>query len=355
MGDGNNTLKCATTLSVGTILHSRLETNLDVDFYSIEVNDLEGTYTFLTFDQGINICSVDTTLILYDSDGRTVLSSNDNASTIDGPVPDPCSALNGRFSRSDTYYLLIRSSNTGTPKVGDYSVSLSFDADYIDLPSGVLSYWRLDNEGDGVLDHAGNHNLTGSVASTDGYFSQARGPFLRDNYFRVGHDDFAQKYFIAEVWFKTGRSVEQYIVGNVSGSANRGGWGWQIRFNLNKLRWSFCSSYSCHNSSSNTNVNDDNWHYAVLALINTSHDTKVRLYLDGVHQTNADYNATNTDMRPRSSIVIGRRRDHASRYFRGAIDDVVFWNNPPRTWSEVDQIVANRWNNGSPKYYKKKK
>jgi len=125
-GDGNESAACATTITPGNAIHSTISQNVDVDYYKLTVSDTVGTYTFLTYDGGTSICSLDTTLILYGTDGTTVLSSNDNASTVSGPVPNPCSAINGVFSVTGTYYLRVASSAIGSPRTGPYTVRVTF-------------------------------------------------------------------------------------------------------------------------------------------------------------------------------------------------------------------------------------
>ena len=126
VGDGNNKPECATKLSLGHPFHSQINIDTDVDFYSFDVES-EGIYTILTYDQGENLCSLDTTLILYGSDGKTILSSNDDASDINAPVPDPCSAIRGVLRSNGVYFIRVKSSALGRHLVGDYTVKVSFD------------------------------------------------------------------------------------------------------------------------------------------------------------------------------------------------------------------------------------
>lgn len=125
-GDGNETPACATTILPATPVNSTISQDTDVDYYKIAISDTMGTYTILTYDGGTSICSLDTTLILYGTDGTTVLSSNDNASTISGPVPDPCSTINGVFSANGTYYVRVASSAIGSPRTGPYTLRVTF-------------------------------------------------------------------------------------------------------------------------------------------------------------------------------------------------------------------------------------
>lgn len=362
-GDGDDNISCATPLNLGKPIHSTISIESDVDYYSFSVLDKEGTYSFLIFDQAANLCNIDSILILYKKDGTTVLSANNDASSVNGPVPDPCSSIDVTFPSMGKYYLRVSTSNLNLPKTGPYSIQAFFTPDYIARPAGILTHWTLDAGNGGATDSMGRLDLTryGTLLpAATGIFNLGRGPFSFSNYYYAFKQDNLQflrkQYFIAEVWFKTSSTATQGIIGNYYYNT---GWGLEILSSDRKLRWTlgkgYCNPTCYYTGSSGATVTDGQWHYAVLARINTNESTNTRLYLDGVRQANGDFWVSNftTD----KDIYIGKLRGSASAItstysFSGVLDDILFWHNPPTTWAEVNKIVANRWSSGSPKYYK---
>ncbi len=325
-----------------------------MDYYALTVTDTAGTYTFLTYDLATNICSLDTTLILLSTDGTTVLSSNDNASTVSGPVPNPCSTINGRFNSPGKYYIRVAGSGIGSPNTGNYTIRVTFNADYLSYPTGLTTHWKMDETTGGIADSRGTYPLTanGTTNSIAGYFGNARGPYhTASTNFRNNNSVFATQYFLVEFWMKSADSFNlQGLVGNFAWGGSGSGTGWSVLIQNPSLRL-YLSNGTTTVVTSTANVFDDQWHYVVVAKINTVDSVKVRMYVDGQSRSEAT-STLSTLWQVNSFFTVGSYYDNIDRYFRGYLDDVVFWANPPTTWAEVDQIVANRWNSGSPKYYK---
>ena len=359
--DGNDTIDCASAVAVNGSVNGQISSDTDLDFYKVVVTDTIGTYRFQVYDAATNICSLDSTLILYDSDKTTVLSSNNNASSIGSPVPDPCSAINGVFSQPGTFYLRVAGNATGSPKTGNYTLGVVFNSLSIAYPAGVQSHLKADETSGGMIDAKGYLNLTqyGTVGTTTGIFGKARGGnFSGSNYFTGGDSSkFNSVYFMVEFWMKTtSTGIQQYIIDNsywyFNGSYSNF-WGWQIvQTSTNTIQVGTGDGGSVLLKTASTNIADGNWHYVVVARINTTDPVKMRVYIDNVRQTSADNQYSYVSFNG-SGFWVGRDFYYYTPepYF-GYIDDIVYWNSPPTTWNDVETAIASRWNGGNPKQYK---
>lgn len=359
--DGNDTIACATSISINGAINGQIASETDLDFYKVTISDTIGTYRFQVYDAATNICSLDSTLVLYDSDQTTVLSSNNNASAIGGPVPDPCSAINGVFSQNGTYYLRVAGNATGSPKTGNYTLGIVFTSMSITYPSGVQAHLKADETSGAMIDAKGYQNLTqyGTVGTTTGTFGTARGGnFSGSNYFRGGDPSkFNSVYFMVEFWMKTtSTGIQQYIIDNsywyFNGSYSNF-WGWEIlQTTSNTIQIGTGDGGSVLLTAGTKNIADGNWHYVVVARINTTDPVKLRLYIDNVRQTSAETTYSYLSFNG-SGFWVGRDFYYYTPepYF-GYIDDIVYWNTPPTTWNDVEAAISNRWNGGSPKQYR---
>lgn len=212
-------------------------------------------------------------------------------------------------------------------------------------PATLHSYWKMDESSGGVANskQTSGYDLTqvGSVGTTTGKLSGARGQFDDNNYFYVNRSNsnstaYDTQTFLLDFWFKCSvTGAYQYLASK----------GWMIRINAdNTLLFYADSTVFSYNIGSYLN---GNWNHIAVGM----NSSQARLYINGALMTSA----SNVGYNPQSvNLLFGRRPFSAGtgEYFQGYLDDFAFWSNIGSLgWTTIEAVIAQRWNAGAGKVY----
>ncbi len=159
--DHGNNAADSTFVQTDATLFGDIEIVADQDWFNF-LGQAGIQYTFATELLG----NSDTSLVLYDTDGVTVLASDDDGG------PGLASLLNWTAPSQGTYYIAVRGFDTET---GDYSISMSDTA----IPTGEIRGTKWDDiNADGIHD-AGEPGLEGWIIFIDENRNRRREPSER--------------------------------------------------------------------------------------------------------------------------------------------------------------------------------
>jgi len=210
----------------------------------------------------------------------------------------------------------------------------------------LAAWWKLDDEGTGtVIDSSGNgHDGTifGGTAFVPGILDEAlefdgNNDYVNiDGYQGIVGDGTNTPSFSVTAWVRKkgplGGDGEIVGWGN-TGTGNR----MEFRFNSGNNRVRIESGGG--NAQNDTDLTTDEWHHVALTVReNSTYDSGVNFYLDGLDDT-----SPNTDPDPihptgNFDVKIGLRYNEDARLFTGLIDDVRIYDKK-LTGTEVEDII----------------
>lgn len=186
-------------------------------------------------------------------------------------------------------------------------------------PSPV-GWWKFDGD---LLDSSGNDRngtLNGNPTLVPGYFKEALefhgnpDHVVMEGYQGVVGDGTDTPDWSVAAWVRTSANGE--IVGwGSTGGGNR----MEFRINNGRTR----AEGGGGNTQGDTTMNDGEWHHIAMTVApNSTYNSGVNLYLDGVLDTR-----TNTDPDPfhptaNFEVRLGRRYNNTDRWYTGLIDDL---------------------------------
>ncbi|MDD3160006.1 MAG: LamG domain-containing protein, partial [Candidatus ainarchaeum sp.] len=192
------------------------------------------------------------------------------------------------------------------------------------LRNGLVGYWPLDvNAGD--YSGNGNNGTVSGATLIDGNVNGAYSFNGSGNYIRLPDSDlfnFGTGDFSIAFWFKNTGTTGLFpaIVSSVGGWSS-GAVG--LRHNnttySNKLSFHFYPADPLLNSV--TTYTNNLWHHAVL----TRNGTQFTLYMNGESKSTAT-SSTSFDLANGGGVYFGYGFDGSNSYWKGAIDEVIFWN-----------------------------
>ena len=200
-----------------------------------------------------------------------------------------------------------------------------------------VGWWKLDGD---LLDSSGNDRngtLNGSPTFVPGVYSEALefhgnpDRVVMEGYQGVVGDGTDTPAWSVAAWVRTTGNGE--IVGwGSTGGGNR----MEFRINNGRTR----AEGGGGNTQGDTTVNDGQWHHIAMTVApNSTYNSGVNLYLDGVLDTR-----TNTDPDPYHPVAnfdvrFGQRYNNTDRWYTGLIDDLRIYDKE-LTLGEVQEAMA---------------
>lgn len=204
---------------------------------------------------------------------------------------------------------------------------------YGDLGSGLVSYYKLDNDDltDAMLRHNGTNtgttNVSGKILSGRDMDTNDEIKIIETSLLRFGTSPFT-----INLWFSEDAAAAKSIMGKANGGAP---YGWSIRYNGSAATWTgTAGSATCFGGN---NLEDGNYHMITIRR-NSTTATGIQLFVDGVIKsfcTGADnYNAAD-------NLTLGIVPYQTA--VDGQIDEVAIWN---RSLSDAE-IQTTLYNSGA--------
>lgn len=191
-------------------------------------------------------------------------------------------------------------------------------------PSGMVSYWKLDQTTGPVVDSYDNHNGTtlGNVTrGIDGQYLNAFDFDNTDDYVIIPSFDFGNADFSVEAWVKA-VSEPNYdpIVSRSSGS----GLEWVLRVDPSGVPAFYITivAFADVSVTGTTLINDSNWHH----VVGVREDDVLKIYVDGA--LDATGASTDWDANNLQDIWIGawNRWQPNNPHYDGSIDEVAIYD-----------------------------
>lgn len=220
---------------------------------------------------------------------------------------------------------------------------------FISFPQYVHSYWKMDATSGGEVNYrtTSGYDLSqsGSISSSSGVISNSRGTYSDSNFFEWSSGGssstvYDTNNFIFEFWFKH-NTTSGAICGKSGGSS-----GWWVDLTGGVLTFVLWGITGIAAASA---YNDNNWHYCVVGCRNSSGANEARMYVDNVSVGTPQTGATWT--KDTGNLMVGKRSSVTTAAFNGYLDEIAYWNTVPSTWTEIESIILQRWNNGIGKSY----
>ena len=211
--------------------------------------------------------------------------------------------------------------------------------------SHLAAWWKLDDEGAGtVIDSSGNgHDGTifGGATFVPGILGEAlefdgNNDYVNiDGYQGIVGDGTNTPAFSVTAWIRKqgplGGDGEIVGWGN-SGTGNR----MEFRFNSGNNRIRIESGGG--NAQNDTELTTDQWHHVALTVReNSTYESGVNFYLDGLDDTRANTDSDPIHPTGNNDVKIGLRYNEDARLFTGLIDDVRIYD-LKLTGTEVQDI-----------------
>ncbi len=319
-------------------------------FNNLTINDTAGTGTWTLADRlNVNSNPSTTPSTLTITNGILDVRGSLGDSSVDYTLhASKWTQTGGTFTcRSGTVVLDSIVDATFTP-------SSSFNILRIEDPSesGLVGYWKFDEEnGTIAFDSSGNSN-TGTLTNTPSRSYTVNGTIVFDNpesmsfdgvddYVSVGDADVFDfsGAFSLEAWVYAESTDPGYIKGIVAKETGDSGDGFSIGQYGGQWAWWVSGSYIV----TSTNFSLNNWHHIV--GVYSGAGSNLHLYADGqeVGTPTAATLINNND-----ELTIGRwiRDGAAQRYWDGSIDDVRIYDRA-LSETEVANLYAGRYASGA--------
>ncbi len=253
-----------------------------------------------------------------------LVSSSQTEEDITAPLIEfiPPTPKDGSSRVEDNVKIKVSSTDAGR---GDSNISV-----LIDFNNSLVSWWRMDDwDGDTIIDHMGRNDGTShGTVQVDGYMGSAMS--FAGGYMEVEHDGslnpaheitYAAWIYSAEPQIAWTRAIE--MAGSVFALVNHGSHdGFYVQMRIDGIIAMTPVARAVHGV----------WtHWAVT----WKSGDPIRLYRDGRQVAFSDA-YPGTMSKTDGSLQLGRKHGHATRFFKGMIDDVMIFN---RALSE-DEIKA---------------
>jgi ketosteroid isomerase-like protein len=215
-------------------------------------------------------------------------------------------------------------------------------------PSGLLSYWKLDEtSGSTYADYVGTNNATSTNAPTPTTGRVNGGKLFNGTSNgiiapRIAAYDFGTNTsFTFEAWIK--HSAGSYVSEEVA--VERKSASSSLAINL-KFNYTRAISFSVRNTASeifvatgSTVLYDNNWHHIV--GVRDAAANQLRVYVDGILESTVSAVYTAGFTSATEGISIGWRSSAGTNYFNGTIDEVAIYN------TALDAAtISKHYNNG---------
>ena len=222
--------------------------------------------------------------------------------------------------------------------------------------SGLVGYWRFENESLGYATDYSGWNNTGTLTNMNNAGNATSGPTAGrfgggmqfdgvNDYVSVPHQSyFTQAPFTAEAWVKfnqlaTGKNEHEFVLVKKHSVSPYSSWSISMRNSststANKIRFAIYNSTSNYvyvdsNSAATTNV----WYHIVVRL---DENYNMRLFINGVQQSETDNSGSLFNSN--STLLIGS--DLTSSRTNGTVDEVQIWNRS-LTADEVNELYQSK-------------
>jgi hypothetical protein len=215
-------------------------------------------------------------------------------------------------------------------------------------PSGIISYWNLDESSGSTyydsisVNNASSPNIPSPVAGRVAGAQQFNGTSNRMTAPRIAAYDFtANSSFTIETWIKhpsaTPSNNEQIFGRRATDNLLSIYLGFDISTNISfGVRSSSGESFKVTSSSS---LYDDNWHHVV--AVKDGALNQLRIYIDGVLENTVSASFSSGFASPTATLSIGWRDAGDPRYFEGTIDELAIYGVSLST-----SFITMHYNNG---------
>lgn len=205
-------------------------------------------------------------------------------------------------------------------------------AGVLDYPSGLISYWKLDNSIGPVVDSTdgnngtnngstrGNTGIDGNAFSFNGSGNHVEVPDSSNLDFGTTQD------FTVSLWFNTDVVDNSYHTLVAKGTYNpTNDWFRLILFNDNKVRCDYQDVGTWLFSEWDMPPSPGAWHHMVCVY---DRDGNMSLYINGVLKDSDDISYISPDLTNSEELYFGQRWNgfSYSLYWDGLIDDIAIWN-----------------------------
>jgi len=202
------------------------------------------------------------------------------------------------------------------------------------FPTGLDSYWKLDESSGNAADFVGSNTLTNANVTYGAGKINNAAVFNGSNATLTG-TTYNSYPFTVSCWVKTSTTGnDAALIGNyVASSFN----GWSLRIvSTGILFWAYVTGarYTSYTTPSNS-ISDGNWHHVVGVLDSSG----ASVYIDGTSIGTTAWTGTAGAPTTTNSLLSGL---YASAYYTGSLDEVGVW---PRALSGAE--ITDLYNSGA--------
>lgn len=211
--------------------------------------------------------------------------------------------------------------------VGSSNANAVFgDTSSVQLPSGLLGYWKLDETSGAVAADSSGNGYNGTVYGTGSFTSQG---YLNNGFSQAGATPnridigdqaaFEIQQFTISAWVKLNGACNFNYCGILSkGSSGNIGYGMGIRNSTGYRLEMNIRDIQYEKSLATINIGE--WHH----LTATVNGSKITLYIDG--NFDKEVNQTQTPTFATEALKIANQNSGNDLYFNGIVDEVRFYN-----------------------------
>jgi len=288
------------------------------------------------------------------SAGWNIMSSVTATQAIVDQVYESLTSTNTALATSLNKYdtLTISAIGTATVTVRNKNGALALTG--VPQNQYLHSYWRMDEtSGDAINAKDQNWNgvqTGGTIASSLGKFSNARGTFGAGAYFQVGTlvtgQPFGVQNFFMDFWYKMNvgdNSIYRLVL--KTSDVTCGVAPFCLYSNLagdtgGKIRYYYGQGNNYVDTAA-TVLNDGAWHYIAFGKRATSGANEIRIYVDGVVKGQASGVSMSESAYP--MLLGGLPSGNAHNIY---LDDISFWDTVPSSWTPIEDWISARYRAG---------
>jgi hypothetical protein len=211
--------------------------------------------------------------------------------------------------------------------------------------NGLVGWWPFNGNANDESGNGNNGTVNGASLTNDrfgntgkAYYFDGLSNYIATNYSGIlGNSDRSISFWAKHIEVfnpnqcaSCSRKPVISYGSNIQGPSQIGG-GFYCEFNIGVTGISFDGNETAAAYSTNSPVNDNNWHHYVYVLNNVTNASSVKIYQDGILLNTPSYTYLpnfNLNTTLGTNMDFGRRTFNQQNpyYYKGSIDDIGFWN-----------------------------